>query len=126
MPDVIWQSKRFPDLKLTQEHFEFLKESFPEIKHFQPHFRDMEVWLDGRPDRQPKSHWRAFINNWMRKAVKILKQEEVEATARAQARTGYGDAARRTPHDPKLLGDILSNVGADHDLPSKPSKGAQQ
>ena len=116
---ILWQSKLFPKLVLTAEHLNVLKSAYQLIKHFEPEMRKAEAWLFANQHRLPKKNWKSFINNWMRIADEKIRDKQ--RTSESHAR--YGDATQRTPHDPKLLSDILS-VGADGYPPSHPAKGS--
>jgi hypothetical protein len=107
---IIWQSKRFPKLQLTREHLEVLREAYPNVGQFYPELKKAEAWLFVNENRVPKKNWRNFINNWMRNASRILHREDADARARSQHHARQGDAAARTPHDPRAIKDIMGEV----------------
>lgn len=98
---IVWQSKHYPQLVLSQAKLDLLKYAYPSIKKFEPLLKDMEVWLFDHPEKQPKRNWGAFISSWCRIHVRI------EAERQAERRPEQGDAARRTPGDAKVVGEIL-------------------
>lgn len=104
---IIWQSKIFPKMILTKEHLEVLKYAYPQIKQFEPELRKAEAWLFVHQERAPKKNWRAFINNWMKNTV------EFRSDAVTNRQPNYGDAAKLTPKDPKILSEILGNLRPD-------------
>lgn len=98
---IIWQSPHFPKLILTQSHLEMLRYVYPQVKHFEPHLKEAELWLADHPTRHPAKNWRTFITNWIKNSVRYEQERQ------AERRPEQGDAARRTPGDAKVVGEIL-------------------
>jgi hypothetical protein len=99
--EIIWRSKHFPLMVLTRAHLEMLRYAYPEIERYEPELKRAEAWLFANPARHPKKNWKNFINSWMRKAVEIKKRP-------APGGARQGDAAERTPHDPRIISDIMN------------------
>lgn len=106
MSEIIWQSKRFPELVLTKEHLELLKENYPEVKHFQPEMKKMELWLHDHPNRRPQKNWKRFITNWIGN-VKRFQENQLPQ------RKEYGDSARELATTPKQFGEIMKKIQGD-------------
>lgn len=98
---VIWQSKLFPEMQLTAKHLSVLKYAYPQINRFEPELRKYEAWLFSNPERVPKKNWRKGITNWMRIA------SEMQIDKQSRRKPEQGDAARATPGDAKIIGEIL-------------------
>ena len=100
--NIVWQSKLFPKLVMTEQLLEVLRRAYPAVKHFEPEMRRLEVHLFTRPAERPKRNWNAKIDNWMKKADEIARRPKFNPTEH------QGDATREMPNDPKLLVDIMN------------------
>lgn len=101
---VIWRSKYYPEMTMTERQLEVLRYAYPGIIQFEPELRRAEAWLYANPDRVPKKNWKSFINNWMRIAEEKSKREAIRHPA------GYGDSARALAKDAVPLRDLLETA----------------
>ncbi len=85
---VKFQSKLFPDLVLTDEHYQLMRPRLRYIESFRDEMEKMELWLADHPQKRPKKNWRTFITNWMKNANRyadehIHKQPRFSKEAKA-------------------------------------------
>jgi hypothetical protein len=99
---VIWKSRWYPEMTMTERQLEMLRYAYPAIPQFEPELRKAEAWLYANPERIPKKNWKAFINNWMR-----IAEEKVKRDSTRQG-VAYGDSARALAKDAVPLKDLLS------------------
>ncbi len=72
---IKWQSKLFPKLILTEEHYQEMRKDFPEIESFRDQMEKLEKHLKYNPGKVPRSHWKTKISNWMIVANEIAKEK---------------------------------------------------
>jgi hypothetical protein len=98
---VIWKSKWYPEMTMTERQLEVLRYAYPGIQQFEPELRRAEAWLYANPDRVPKKNWKAFINSWMRIAEEKARRDAVRNPP------NYGDSARALAKTPIPLHELL-------------------
>lgn len=110
---VIWQSKVFPEMQVTDLMRDVFRTAYKNLKHFEPELRKAEAWLVTHPDRIPRRNWRAFINSWMRNANAFAVQDRER---RASGKSYWQPEPRdNTKSTPKLIGDLMKEMA---DAPS--------
>lgn len=70
---IVWQSKLFPDLMVTQKMLDFLHCRYAVVKSWRPLMLDLEEYLTGRPDKVPKDFRRFILNCARRHADDVQK-----------------------------------------------------
>lgn len=101
---IKWQSKLFPKLILTEEHYQEMRKLFPNIVSFKTEMEDLEKWLWANESRRPKSHWKTQVSNWMRIADKKAKSDRERRLSKGtEKRITHKDATRS-------LAEIFSNI----------------
>ena len=81
-----WQSKLFPQLTLTEEHYRVMRRIYPHIESFKAAMEELEGWLYANQDRMPKKNWKNQVNNWMRKANEIAREKHDRRLAKGEDR----------------------------------------
>ena len=83
---IKWQSQLFPKLTLTEDHYQEMRKLFPDIESFKTEMEELERWLYANESKRPKSHWKAQVSNWMRKANRIAREKRQQRLVRGKER----------------------------------------
>ncbi len=110
MSRIIWQSKRFPGMILTDRMLHVFREAYQNIRYFEPELRKAEAWLVTHEDRVPQKNWKAFVNTWMRNANRYAAERKASEYAE------HPGSDRGIHHaEPKLLGDLFKEFAHGQD-----------
>ena len=104
---IIWQSKPYPKLLLTDVMLELYRRAYPSIKAFQPIMLQIEIWLTNNPHRIPRRNWGNLINTFCRR-----QNEDAKHPRKVPRYQGAGQAAPYNPRaghqsEPVSIGNII-------------------
>lgn len=114
---VKWKSALFPQLVLTEEHYQVMRRIYPYIDSFQREMERLEGWLYVNPLKQPRRNWKNQINNWMKIADQIAQRERQRRLVRGQERpVTHREAA-------ESIGTIFQRLAEEGSADSEPTGG---
>jgi hypothetical protein len=92
---IKWQSKLFPKLILTEEHYQEMRKLFVNIESFKVEMEKAEKFYWANPEKQPKSQWKRAVSNWMRIADDIAKRQRAQRLVKGKEKPlSHKDATR--------------------------------
>jgi len=100
--EIKFQSKLYPKLILTEEHYQVLKERLPHIHSFYQEMLKLEMWLYSNPERKPTKNFKRRITNWMINANKFAKAYK--------QRGQYDEPRVKTREVAQSVGEILNHI----------------
>lgn len=70
---LIWQSKPFPELVMTERMLTLLRYRYSQVKSWKQMMLDLEVYLTRHPEKEPKDYKRFVLNCAKRHAEDVQK-----------------------------------------------------
>lgn len=70
---IIWQSKVFPELLITQKMLDLLHYRYSYVKNWQSLMLELETYLVRKPDKLPKDYKKFVLNCAKRRADDVMK-----------------------------------------------------
>jgi len=89
---IKWQSTEFPEMILTEEHYQKLRSRIRYVESFRDELEKAELYLIRRPEKKPKKNWSRFIFNWLINADRY-QQERVQKNYEQRSQQRYNAIA---------------------------------